>query len=181
MEAAGAPRPRRATVVRAAAVDELRAMKVADLRQALGERGISWASYIEKEELVTALAGAMANEENFCPSGLVTLGAVSELTGEGFEIEVQSDSKALLLVDVYATWCGPCLLMAPELAKAAKTLGAKARVAKIDSDKEPDLASRLKVSALPTILLFRGGEEVGRVEGAMMAAQLVKFVEAYAA
>jgi thioredoxin 2 len=66
--------------------------------------------------------------------------------------------------------------MAPELVKVAKTLGAKVRVAKIDSD----LASRLKVSALPTILLFRGGEEVGRVEGAMMAAQLIKFVEAYA-
>lgn len=70
--------------------------------------------------------------------------------------------------------------MAPELAKAAKQLGAKARVAKIDSDKEPDLASRLKVSALSTILLFRGGEEVSRVEGAMMAAQLIKFVDAYA-
>jgi hypothetical protein len=64
--AGGAPRAR--TVVRSAAVDELRAMKVADLRQALGERGISWASYIEKEEVRPALPAPGAPEILFYSS-----------------------------------------------------------------------------------------------------------------
>ena len=90
-------------------------------------------------------------------------------------MELQHDGAPLLL-DVYATWCGPCQLMAPELRKAAAELGASARVGKLDSDAYPKLAETLRVGGLPTIIAFRGGRESTRVEGAVMAGDLVRMV-----
>lgn len=55
------------------------------------------------------------------------------------------------LIDVYATWCGPCKMMAPQLDEAAAELGDKVRVAKIDSDEYPEWAGRLQVKGLPTV------------------------------
>mmetsp|Transcript_19242 Transcript_19242/g.76601 ORF Transcript_19242/g.76601 Transcript_19242/m.76601 type:complete len:141 (+) Transcript_19242:407-829(+) len=131
---------------------------------------------IEKGDLVDALLEAMARPATFCVSGLIAPGEVAEVTGAELEVEIQ-DSSTPLLVDVYARWCGPCQLMAPEIAKAAATLGAKARVCKLDSDLEPELSSRFAIGGLPTVLLFRDAKEVRRVEGAVMAADLVNLVE----
>ena len=122
-----------------------------------------------------ALSEALEAAENFSGSGAMTPGLVAELTAEQVELELQHDGAPLLL-DVYATWCGPCQLMAPELRKAAAELGATARVGKLDSDAYPKLAETLRAGGLPTIIAFRGGREATRVEGAVMAGDLVRMV-----
>lgn len=156
-------------------VDALRAMSVKALRQELGERGLPWGSYIEKSELVGALKDAMETELAFSQSGKIRPGAVAELTGDELLSEI-GFAESPLLVDVYAKWCGPCQLMAPELEKAAKELGQRIRVAKLDSDAEPEVSSTLGIEGLPTLLLFKGGKEIERVQGALMKDDLVNLV-----
>ena len=173
-----APRPRvsRCTQLRLSPDrEELRKLRVKELQAELGKRNIRWQSFLEKEELVVALSEALEAAENFSGSGAMTPGLVAELTAEQVELELQHDGAPLLL-DVYATWCGPCQLMAPELRKAAAELGATARVGKLDSDAYPKLAETLRVGGLPTIIAFQGGREATRVEGAVMAGDLVRMV-----
>ena len=173
-----APRPRvsRCTQLRLSPDrEELRKLRVKELQAELGKRNIRWQSFLEKEELVVALSEALEAAENFSGSGAMTPGLVAELTAEQVELELQHDGAPLLL-DVYATWCGPCQLMAPELRKAAAELGATARVGKLDSDAYPKFAETLRVGGLPTIIAFRGGRESTRVEGAVMAGDLVRMV-----
>ncbi|MFN7677633.1 MAG: thioredoxin family protein [Cyanobacteriota bacterium] len=83
----------------------------------------------------------------------------------------------LLLLDVWARWCGPCRLMGPLMEWAAATYGDKLRVAKLEADPNPLTVERLGVQGLPTLILFRGGEEVARHEGAIPQVQLKAFVD----
>ena len=76
-----------------------------------------------------------------------------------------ADARTPLLIDVFATWCGPCKMITPMLSKLAATLGERVRVVKLDSDKEGELSSELRVSALPTLIFLRDGKEVHRLEG----------------
>lgn len=157
-------------------------MEVKELRTELGTRGKPWADCFEKEELVLRLVGVLAEETIaqaiFCRSGRVTPGTVATLTAAELEEELGDPSTPLLL-DVYATWCGPCALMAPQLEAAARRLGPRVRVAKMDSDVEQAMCSQLRVGGLPTVILFnQRGEEVGRQEGAMTDQQVISMVEA---
>lgn len=157
-------------------LEKCRALKVKELRTELGTRGMPWADCLEKEELVQRLAAVMAEEAEFSNSGRFTPGNVVQLSGSELEEELRDGSSPLLL-DVFATWCGPCQFMAPQLASAAATLGGRVRVAKMDSDENPDMATRLKVGGLPTIILFgRDGKELTRQEGAVMEQQLIDMV-----
>ncbi|CAE8588024.1 unnamed protein product [Polarella glacialis] len=159
-------------------LEKCRAMRVFELRTQLGTRGISWADALEKEELVQRLAEVLTREAAFSKSGRMQPGVVAQLTGAQLAEELE-DASTPLLLDVFATWCGPCKMMAPHLEAAARSLGQKVRVAKLDSDLEPAMASRLRANALPTVILFdRTGKEVARQEGAMMEAQLLKMVSA---
>mmetsp|Transcript_11501 Transcript_11501/g.12810 ORF Transcript_11501/g.12810 Transcript_11501/m.12810 type:complete len:185 (-) Transcript_11501:291-845(-) len=79
--------------------------------------------------------------------------AVKDVTGEELELML-TEWDTPLLVDAYATWCGPCLLMAPEFEAAAKELEGKVRFVKIDTDKEPEMAGRLNVMGLPTLMFL---------------------------
>jgi len=160
-------------------VERCRAMRVQELRTELGSRGIRWADAVDKDELVERLASVMATEASFSSSGRLRPGAVSKLNGAELTIELDHGTTPLLL-DVYATWCGPCQMMAPHLEAAAKSLGNRVRVAKVDSDEEPAWATKLRVGGLPTIILFdKNGQEVTRQEGALMEQQLVSMVSRY--
>ena len=160
-----------------AVAQELRSMRVSELRTECGRRNIRWAGMFEKEDLVQALIKAREAASIF--SANIIPGQVGELTDVQLDEELKTDSSTPLLLDVYATWCGPCKLMAPELVQAAAELGDKVRVAKIDSDQYPDWSRKLKIGAFPTILVFRGDQEVKRMEGALMKNQILNLVQPY--
>lgn len=91
--------------------------------------------------------------------------------------ELLSSSNVPVLVDFYADWCGPCQMMAPILEQVNATLKSKLRVVKINTDKYPQLASQYHIHALPTLVLFKQGQPVERIEGVMPAQQLVQRLE----
>lgn len=79
----------------------------------------------------------------------------------------------------YFVGCCQFLVMAPQLKEAAAILGDRVRVGKIDSDKHPAMAQKLKAAGLPTVLVLNGNEELQRIEGALMKDQILQFVEPY--
>ena len=88
--------------------------------------------------------------------------AVIELNEGNFSSKIQ---KGVILVDFYAQWCGPCRMMAPILEKIASTIGDKATIAKLDIDKEQNLAAKFQIASIPTLILFKDGKEIKRESG----------------
>lgn len=88
--------------------------------------------------------------------------------------EMLSDSDVPVLVDFYAEWCGPCQMMVPILEQVNAQLKDRLRIVKIDTEKYTDLAGKYQISALPTLVLFKQGQPVERIEGVRQAADLVQ-------
>lgn len=86
--------------------------------------------------------------------------------------ELLSGADVPVLVDFYATWCGPCQMMAPILEQIGIQLKGKLQVVKIDTDKYPQIASEHHIEALPTLVLFKGAKPVERIEGFVSEKQL---------
>lgn len=91
--------------------------------------------------------------------------------------ELLAGSDLPILVDFYATWCGPCQMMAPILEQVNQHLKDRLRIVKIDTDKYPQLASRYNIQALPTLVLFKNGQPVEHIEGVIQAPQLLQRLE----
>jgi len=92
--------------------------------------------------------------------------------------DLLSGSSVPVLVDFYATWCGPCQMMTPILEQVGANLRDRLQVVKIDTDKYPNLASKYQIEALPTLVLFKNGEPAEKIEGVHQAQQLIQRLSA---
>ncbi len=89
---------------------------------------------------------------------------VSELTDTNFETEVLKSSTPVL-VDFWAEWCGPCRMIAPMIDKVADEFAGKIKVGKVDTDANRDIALKYKINNIPTLILFKDGQESQRFVG----------------
>jgi thioredoxin 1 len=103
-------------------------------------------------------------------------GAVLALDEAKFKTEILGGA-GVALVDFWAPWCGPCHLIAPTVAKLAKSYAGRLTVGKLDIDEHPSLAGSLGITAIPTLLLFRGGKLVDRIVGVVTEDALTKRIE----
>lgn len=88
-------------------------------------------------------------------------------------------SGQLVLVDFFATWCGPCKTMHPVLEQLKKDLGDEIRIIKVDVDKNEAIAIQLRIQSIPTLMIFKGGEMKWRQSGTMTANALAQVIAQY--
>ncbi|KAG8493812.1 hypothetical protein CXB51_011112 [Gossypium anomalum] len=91
--------------------------------------------------------------------------------------DLLANSDKPVLVDFYATWCGPCQFMVPVLNEVSATLKDKIQVVKIDTEKYPSIADKYNIQGLPTFIIFKDGKPLDRFEGALGADQLIQRIE----
>ena len=87
-----------------------------------------------------------------------------KITESTFEAEVLK-SDIPVLVDFWATWCGPCMMLAPTIAEIAEEMEGKVKVGKVNVDEEPNLSARFQIASIPTVMLFKDGKPVNAIVG----------------
>ena len=93
--------------------------------------------------------------------------------------DLLADSEVPVLVDFYEPWCGPCQMMAPILEQVNEQLKQKLRIVKINTGNYPKLGTKYHISALPTLVLFKNGQPVDRIEGVMGADRLIPRLQSF--
>ena len=98
--------------------------------------------------------------------------SVLEITEKNFESEVLK-SDLPVLVDFWAEWCGPCRMVAPIVEQISNEMMGKLKVGKVNVDDEQNLALQFNIMSIPTLLIFKGGEPIEQIVGAMPKEQLL--------
>jgi thioredoxin 2 len=112
-----------------------------------------------------------------CQTPLSAPGAPIETPdAASFDAAVAS-SNLPVVVDFWAPWCGPCRMVAPELARVAAANAGRYLILKVNTDAIPELGERFRVRSIPTMALFEGGRERGRTTGARPAAEIESFIQ----
>ena len=97
------------------------------------------------------------------------------ITKDNFEAEVLKSDIPVIL-DFWATWCGPCRMIAPTLAVIAEENVGKIKIGKVNVDEEMDLAVRFGITAIPTLIAFQGGQQVNQAMGVMSKDQILALI-----
>lgn len=108
-----------------------------------------------------------------CKTPLLAGGKPLTVTDATFAAEVEHSPLPVLL-DLWAPWCGPCLMLAPVLEQLAAELAGRVRVAKLNIDENPLTAGRFNVRSIPTLLVFKGGQEVDRIVGVQPKTEILR-------
>lgn len=103
---------------------------------------------------------------------------VKTVSDRTFQSEVLQSNEPVL-IDFTATWCGPCKQLAPIIDELAKEYNGRLKVAKLDIDDSPDTPSSLGIRGVPTVIVFKGGKEVGRQVGLAPKSRLVALFQSH--
>ena len=127
---------------------------------------------------VVRVPATKLSQDPYCPKCHAALfeGAPIELRTTSFDQHVNRNDLPVV-VDFWAPWCGPCMMMAPHFKTAAQRFAQRARLAKVNSDDEPALSSRFGIRGIPTLIVFRGGKEIARQSGAMDLSTLERYLQ----
>ena len=98
---------------------------------------------------------------------------MEKLTNETFEKEI---SNGVVLVDFFATWCGPCKMLTPIIEQATTEIGDKAKIFKADVDEVEAIARKLGIMSVPTMILFKNGQEVNKLVGLRTKTQIIEAI-----
>ncbi|MHB8881690.1 MAG: thioredoxin [Thermodesulfovibrionales bacterium] len=88
-------------------------------------------------------------------------------------------AKGLVMVDFWAVWCGPCRMIAPTVEELAKEYAGKMKVAKLNTDDNPDIASNYKIMGIPTLIFIKDGKQIDQIVGVAQKSQLKAKIDAH--
>jgi thioredoxin len=111
-----------------------------------------------------------------CKTPLSDAGGPVEVTDTTFPAEVEQ-SATLVLLDLWADWCGPCHMLAPTIDQLSAEMAGRVKVAKLNIDENPGVANRFGVRSIPTLLVLKGGREVDRLVGVQPKQEIVRRLE----
>lgn len=97
------------------------------------------------------------------------------ITKDNFESEVIK-SGVPVLIDFWASWCGPCRMVAPVMEELASEFSGKAKIGKVNVDEQMELSSKFRIQSIPTVMLFKNGQQVDKVIGARPKDDFVKMI-----
>lgn len=101
------------------------------------------------------------------------------LTDQNFEAEVLKEQNLPVLVDFWATWCGPCQMQGPIIEQLAKEMENKTKVGKLEVDQNPQIAEKYGVKSIPTLMIFKKGEMVCQIVGLQTKDKLIAEISKY--